>query len=329
MKQRIVLAAAFIAALGISCNVFQPPIAPYTYTGMPPFHFNATNFWYQKIATNAAIDTNSPAMVSNIVQNRPAYSPWGVPHTAICYADANTRRYNVPVNAVYPPHTGIRSVPIPEHMLPEKISDSHVAIVDTNGGFSYEFWNMRVLNGRWVSGNAAIFSLAGNGVNQFISARASGFSLLAGLIWPQEILSTNIQHALVISWQNTRKGGAVAPATYSDGWRDEPGAIPMGALIQLDPAFDITTISNADKYQLAIFRALQEYGGYICDTGGFSFYLVSLQSYAENPYSVIPSYSLENNSIDLSILPLERLRVIQMGPEREKTNGYAFPEMYY
>ncbi|MEK6795784.1 MAG: hypothetical protein AABZ39_13465 [Spirochaetota bacterium] len=330
MFYRLVLALSVLIA-AVSCSVFQPPTVPFSSSAVPMFFFTPTNsiFWYQPIPAVTNIDANSAVMIADMVRNRPQGTPTANPHTAVCYADASTARYNVPVNAVYPPNTGIRNVPIPAYMLPHNESDSHVAIIDAAGGYSYEFWQMRILNGRWVAGNAAIFSLAGNGVNPFISARASGFSLLAGLIWPQELFATNIRHALVISWANTKKGGPVAPATYSDGRSDETGAIPMGALIRLKPAFVITSLSNTDMYQRAIMAALQTYGGYVCDSGGFSIYCVSPQSYSSNPYVDVPSYNKEFNTIDLSMLPIDQLEVIHMGPVLATSNGYTYPGMYY
>jgi hypothetical protein len=291
----------------VSCSVFEPPANPLGLGDVPQFSFPSTNFWNTKISANAETDPASDIMIAKMKKDKPAFSPWGIPSVAVYYTSSSTPRYNVPVNAVPEPKAGIKSVPIPDYALPYEESDSSIVLIDQNG---------------------AIFDLAGNGLTGYIGSRASGFSLLGGPIWPEELLSTNINHALVISWLYMKKGGPVDPATYSDGWSDDPGAIPMGARIQLDPTLDLSSL-KIDKYQRAIFRALQEYGAYIADTGGFNIMLIERRTYAQNPYRDIPCYNSKYNSIDLSPLPIEKIRVLKLGPQLPKVNGYSHPELYY
>lgn len=320
----------FLFGLLTSCHPSATTFSPLSYDQVPVFQFSSTNFWYQKIASNAELDPNSQAMIDLLVKTKEQSTPYALVDdggVAVFYTGTKTPRYNVPLFSSGNAEHGILSVPIPDFALPDKGSDSHTVFIDTVNNRSYEFWQLRMLGGRWVVGNSAIFSLSGNGVIPFISARASGFSLLAGLIWPQELLAAAIPHALVFVF-HPKKGGPVAPATYSDGRYTDPNCLPMGARIQLDPSFDLSTL-GIDERRKAIFRALQEYGAYLCDSGSFAFKCVSPPSYNNNPYTGVSGYKQENGSIDLSMLPANKLRVLKLGAVQATTNGRSFPELYY
>ncbi len=147
-----------------------------------------------------------------------------------------------------------------------------------------------------------------------LSSKASGFAGAAGLIFPEELQSGRIDHALFMSFPFTKAGGPVAPATSSDGLTTAPGAIPMGARIQLDPALDLLQL-NLDPYELIVGRALQEYGMIVGDTGGaLSLFAASPLGYGEDPYAgILPSSAYAY----LRQIPVERFRVL-VAPARGK-----------
>ena len=191
--------------------------------------------------------------------------------------------------------------------------DNHMVVLDLANRCEYDFWQARKENGRWVASWANSISLESSGVYPAgISTRGSGFAFLGGVIWPDELKRGVITHALGFSYPYTKSGGPVAPATDSDGITDDPTAIPEGALLQLDPSFDLGGLSG---YELTIAKALQMYGMYCVDTGGESgigLYAVDSKSAASNPYAgVLP----DADFVTLPDIPLDRFRVLKLGPQ--------------
>jgi hypothetical protein len=329
MKSFIVLLLVFTG-----CTLFKSPTSPVTLDQSQPFYFSANTVWQQKIPDNPPLDPNSGPLVAKIIEGQSGPSPvlilaGEMGSAPIYYTDSSTPRYPVPVLGAAWPKRGIRSVPIPDYARPALNSDGHICLLDTVNRRSYEFWQFHLQNGRWVAGNSTIFDLDGSGVSSHISARASGFSLLAGVIWPQELLAGNIPHALVCNLKFTRKGGPVAPASHSDGWSDDADAIPLGAHIQLDPALDIHSL-GLDMHQEAILKALQEYGAYVADTtpSGMCFYAVNSLSFSQNPYTAIPNYQ-QQGYIPMEKFPMDHLRILQMGPQLPMGSGADFADLYY
>ncbi len=57
------------------------------------------------------------------------------------------------------------------------------------------------------------------------------------------------------------------PATHTDGVYNDIAALPEGARIQLDPAFNVEA-QAWPRWEKTIAHALQTYGAYVGDTGG-------------------------------------------------------------
>ena len=147
-----------------------------------------------------------------------------------------------------------------------------------------------------------------------LSARGSGFELLQGVIWPQELEKGAIQHALIFSYNHTKAGGPVAPATESDGTSNDDWAIPEGALVQLDPDLDLATL-DLNTYELVVATALQEYGMYCADDGGgISLYAINPISCKNNPYADIWG---DESYIMLDKIPVDQFRVLKLGPQND------------
>ena len=58
-----------------------------------------------------------------------------------------------------------------------------------------------------------------------MSTRASGFSSVAGLIWPEELRAGEINHALVFAYPFTRSGGPVGLATLAVAVGEQPDTV--------------------------------------------------------------------------------------------------------
>src|SRR3989338_2191484 len=117
-----------------------------------------------------------------------------------------------------------------------------MVILDLENRCEYDFWQARKVNGVWEASWGSGISLDGSGIQaNGMSSRGSGFSSLAGLIWPDE-LKNGISHALIFAYPYTKSGGPVYPAPDSDGEDTNAFALPEGARVRLDPNFDISKL---------------------------------------------------------------------------------------
>jgi hypothetical protein len=233
---------------------------------------------------------------------------WTVP---VYLATAATKRYQVSITAPWAPNHLLDNVPIPAYAHPDPSTDAQMAIVDQRTHCEFDFWQARRQGQTWSAGWANSLSTSGPGVFAHgLSARASGFSLLAGLVWPDDLARGEIRHALIFSYPYTSAAGFVAPATETDGRSARLDAIPEGARLQLDPTLDVSALP---PYERMIARALQQYGMYLADTGDrdISLYAVSPDSYPRDPYSsTLPRGAYAG----LGGIPINRFRVIAHGP---------------
>ena len=96
---------------------------------------------------------------------------------------------------------------------------------------------------------------------------AAGFALVSGVGRPEEFRQGHIDHAFTIATPYTRAALIACPATHSDGKYRDVSALPEGARIQLDPAFNVQA-QPWERWQKVMATALQKYGAYVADTGG-------------------------------------------------------------
>lgn len=306
------------------------PLTPVSWQDLAPIHFAPGTAWYTPIATSATLDPKSADLVKAMTSVRAKSQPYLLTDdggVAVFRATATSPKKRVRLEGGISGKRGLVPIPFPDWVMPDSGTDGHTVILSPDGTKAFEFWNFHVLDGIFRAGQVAIVDMAGEGFHPGISARASGFSLLAGLVWPGEYRQGQINHALVFCWPRTLKGKPVSPATYSDGWVDGPGVLHMGTRIRLDPTFDLSTL-GLDSGRKAVFRALQVYGAWLGDTGSFAFKGLSPRSSKDNPWEGQPGYSMENGSIDLSALPVDKLQVLNLGAEGTNCNVVTFPEYY-
>ncbi len=299
----------------ISCEKETPPSAdpPETLKYMELFK-GQSPFW-EKIPDTASVDPHSSVMVQSLIEQAQqaflvAVKEWTVP---VYYADAATPRHDVRLTASWAPKKTLKNVPIPDFARADPEDDGSLVIIDEDAGCAYDFWQARQRNGEWEASWGNAIPLASNGIfPKGFSARGSGFELLQGVIWPQELAQGYIPHALVFSYDHTRAGGPVPPATESDGTSTDAWAIPEGARVQLDPSLDLDSL-GLTGYEKIIARALQEYGMFCADDGG------GIQLYAINPICVKgnPYESIwgDRTYVFLQKIPVERFRVLTLPPQ--------------
>jgi hypothetical protein len=267
----------------------------------------------QPIAAGAQVDPGSDEMVQGIVdatRKRPLVVAVRYFTVPVFFAGKSTARHDVSLNAPWAAEKTLKAVPIPARARADPSSDGYMAVIDRSTGSEYDFWQAsRRRHGSWSASWAGRISTLGSGIFLRHGARASGFSLLAGLIFPGSLREGRIDHALVLSYPHTRAGPPVPPATSSDGRSTGPNTIPEGARIQLDPSLDLSQL-QLRPYELTIARALQTYGAFVGDTGGaVSLFAAQPLAYARNPYSgLLPNLDY----VPLDHIPLDRLRVLKL-----------------
>jgi hypothetical protein len=296
-----------------------PPPAPSfslpTMTG-DKLYTGAGSPWNTPIPAGAGTDPASSSMAAafrDSVASKGwvvAVKRWTVP---VYRADATTPRYDVRLTASWRAADWMLSVPIPAEAAPDSAGDGHMAIFDPQTSCQYDFYEAVKGTSGWSAAWANSLRFDGTGVYpKGLSARGSGFATTAGLIWPEELRQGEIRHALLFSFLTTKAGGPVAPATESDGWSSDAGAIPEGARLQLDPSLDLDAL-GLNAYEKTIARALQRYGMILGDTGGSpTLYAINPQSFGSNPYASIWG---DQTYVDLGKLPAGRFRVLALPPQ--------------
>lgn len=173
------------------------------------------------------------------------------------------------------------SIHIPNGASPTGNTDGHMTVVETDTGNEYDFWQAGV-----NFTNLTMTSSAGGmeNINTDTGVGASAgdaayFPLLAGLLRPSELLSGQINHALVIDLPCTGSfsNGYVWPAIRGNGetcgsyWTEDSSTAPLlGQLVKLNMTDAQIAASAAPAWEKTIMTALAHYGAYAEDTNGSS-----------------------------------------------------------
>jgi len=294
--------------------VFSVDIALTQPTPSVPRLYAASSFWNTPIPAAARLDPNSSAIVAAAIApyaGKAVFAngeKWGVPaaiadSAAKAYAVTCTRYCTAPVARFR----------IPAGVRPATGSDHHLAVLD--GNREMDLWQAQydATHDAWSASTVVVNEVSGTGAScaegrQCNGAVAAGFALLGGLVWPHELRSGHIDHALAITTPFTRSGYVACPATHTDGRRADPTAIPEGARIQLDPSFDVAT-QPWPAWKKALAVALQRYGAYVVDTGGaLAVRGVSDINLRDNSWAAAGTPT----QAGLSDLPWDRMRVLQL-----------------
>jgi hypothetical protein len=266
------------------------------------------------IPTGAPLDPRSPIMVEQLVsevEDRGWPIATGAFTNAIYFADASTPRYDVELGSEFYSGRRLARVPIPDEARVPSDSDGGLVVIDRSSGCEYDLARAARKGSGWSAWFANALPTDGEGIYPFSeSPSASGFASAAGTIMPEELEAGRIEHALAFTMHHTKAGGPVPPATGSDGWSDAPGAIPEGARLQLDPSLDLERL-GLKHWELAIARALQEYGMFLVDTGG----AVALRV----QHSLSTSYRYPWGDRDYGQVPrvlARHMRVLKLGAQR-------------
>lgn len=276
--------------------------------------YSSNSFWNIPIAASPTIDPNSSNMIafailasaSKAVLNND--NNWGMSYV---YASSTSKTYTVACTKYCTGDT--IKFPIPAGAKPNLGSDHHLTVI--NGNQELDMWqaSYNASKNTWSAGERTVTDITGSGANcaqgqHCNGAVAAGFAALGGSIRPEEISNGAINHALAITVPATKSGYIACPATHTDGASRNANAIPEGALIQLDPAFNVSA-QSWPAWEKTIATALQTYGAYVVDTGGaLALYAVSDMNTSNTTWASVGMTKLPS----LSNLPWSSFRVIQI-----------------
>ena len=205
----------------------------------------------------------------------------------------------------------VARVPIPPQAEAAAGTDAQVILVNRDTGAEWNMWRLKEGRGdTYDVANLGRYNTAWDAVPPLDSERnpwwlrGAKIPYLAGLVRPCEIARGRIDHALAFAYPETTRR-SVYPANDSDGTTPDRQGLPTGTRLQLDPAIEVSTITQewgCTGACLTIARALQRYGMYIIDTSGRSKIIVEYEGTARWRGAMTED--------TVSPIPRERLRIV-------------------
>lgn len=292
-----------------------------------------------KIPSDATYEASSDQYMSAFASNQAgdafvmSLTGWSYP---VFFSTSQTPRYNVSLLEAFGQDNVIVNMPIPDNAVPDPEDDGHLVVIDNQTGMEFDLWQAKKDGDNWKASWGNVITVNSNGFYPFgLSARGSGFAAGSGLVWPEELDSGVIDHALFFSIDDlfVRGGGPIRPATESDGESSYEWSLPEGARLQLDPSIDVSSLALSPGEKV-IARAMQEYGMFLGDRGGgFSLYGLNPinqgwswdEYFTPNEYGFVELFNGEISIKDLKVLTME----CQISPEVNNP-GYSLPtyQMY-
>jgi len=170
-------------------------------------------------------------------------------------------------------------VRIPASARPAGGGDGHLAVVDQETGWEYDFWQVKRKprnGGRLVVSWGGRTRVDGDGLGS--DATAAHFGLLAGSIRAEEMRRGSIDHALFMLVR-CDSGRVVYPAQGKGLPCDDGRTAPsQGTRFQLDLSPARIAALRVPAWKRTILTAMAEYGLYVGDTTGGTPWNVAFES---------------------------------------------------
>jgi hypothetical protein len=251
-----------------SCNVFPP------FTGSPAAPSAADQTAWNQDISQAPVDPRSSqylAKIRSLGGNQSIHPDFGSnPNYGIPYVVVPGVQPKVPIDfSLYGDESDPGPYPIPPHAPIEAGSDRHVLVVERGNCKLYEAGGAQYVGGvrnAWSAFGGALFNLnqAGPLRHDFwTSADAAGLPIFAGLLRYDEVASGHIDHAIRVTFDQTRRA-FIHPATHYASDSCNVNLPPMGLRFRLRPNYDL---SHFTGQALVVARALKHYGMINADNG--------------------------------------------------------------
>jgi hypothetical protein len=261
--------------------------------------------WQQSIL-NAQIDPNSAANIQATIDGGGGggFSA-NAPTTDELINMANIRTPVVPVLGKVKWHTPYSPWPWASNFFIEPLSDGHAMVLQTQGCFYYEGYNVSYSNGTLSMYNGGMWNLNTAYVRPATGAisTASGIPLGLLAVRPEELNAGYISHAVgwdgvAYSWSKTACASPAAQTDCTDSltFKGPSGDNPMpyGAHIRLKAAFDDSAFPKEAK---AVAEALKKFGAYGYDTGCCNTIFFTNDSYGSPTWTSQDASSLRSITI--------------------------------
>ena len=275
--------------------------------------FAASSPWNTPIGPNAAIDPQSAAISSKVLNNPSLVVnldliSYGQPFFT---ATASTPRV---VLGGRGGGAALGSVPLDPSWNSNAGADSKMNIVDptTHTVFELQGFNAAAKSVYWAVKHDYTTALGDgyptNGERK--GPTGSAMSQAAGTIRASDLKAGEIDHALSFI-SSMPVAGFRYPASQSDG-RGSGVGIQEGMRVQLDPSVDVDAIGGLTSGEKMVMKALQKYGAYCSDTGQGNNQAMGF--YVEKPNSsnqaTFDAAGLTRDWQILSKIPRDKLRVL-------------------
>ncbi len=266
--------AAFVT-VGGSATATEPavrikPPGP-TLGGCPMYP--GDNAWNTKIR-DAPLVADSTAMVAYIQAHggdnlhpdfgeNPAY---GIPYVIV---PANQPQVPISYDA-YEDESDPGPFPVPLNAPVEGGSDRHVLVLQQGSCTLFELGVARRSGAGWLAAGGAKFDMTSNALRPlgWTSTDAAGLAILPGLVRYDEVAAGQINHAIRITFDTTRRG-YILPATHFASSVTDVNAPAMGQRLRLKASFDVSGLTGQAR---VIAVAMQNFGVIVADNGSNWFF---------------------------------------------------------
>jgi hypothetical protein len=235
--------------------------------------YPADNAWNTPVSA-APVATNSAAMIARIQRTGGAalHPDFGEnPAYGIPYVVVPPDQPQVPIRYdAYGDESDPGPFPIPLDAPLESGSDAHVLVLQQGSCNLFELFGARRSGGGWVAQSGARFDLTSNALRPlgWTSADAAGLPILPGLVRYDEVVAGRIEHAIRVTFAQTRDG-YVLPATHAASAIVDPDAPAMGQRLRLRADVDLGRLHGQ---ALVIATAMRQYGLIVADNGSNWFF---------------------------------------------------------
>ena len=260
------------------------PSSPPSSSEIDPFapsNLYPTSIFKRQVPANPRLAPNSSALIGQLLKPGPGAvdmrtdAVGGDWNTPLYVTNGSDPAYTI-VCDMYGGNCPVKGtvVHIPSFAKAEHGSDAHLSIVDLATGYEYNLWQAST-DGRGTlntQGNVLHVSWGGrsklgsDGLNA--EGNHAGYAASAVMLYPKEIISGRIDHALGIG-VDCADNPAVYPAILSntDSACNTPNSPYYGMHLQLAMSDAEISALNTSPYEKTILTALAHYGAYVYDTG--------------------------------------------------------------
>ena len=354
MPATLVIRAAVLGALLASLLPTAPALAASAPAGFRPFADDSP--WNLPLRADAPLSRRSAASVAWLGAKVAAGGAYINTYTCAMptyWAEPGTPRVPVKlVGAVYRDPALINAwaaVPIPPETVPAKCSDANFAVIQRqpDGTLdSWEFWKAaKAADGSWTArwggatqdlqrdrGFASTRSwtdpdapaAAARQSHHNWNVTASSMSMMAGVITARDVERGRIDHALALALPDAAMGSFLWPAQRADGGSTEPGALPEGARLRIDPALDLAKVPMVPLVRM-MAEAAQRHGIIVRDRtwSNTVFYTEEVRAGAPDPFR--PLLGGKWPDAALKAFPWDRLQLVA-APECTGSTGCRLAE---